>query len=30
VISKKAVDYFKEQGWWYDDVSADYEIELKK
>jgi len=25
MISKKAVDYFKEQGWWYDDVGADYE-----
>lgn len=30
MISKKVVDYCKQQGWWYDDVSADYEIELKK
>jgi len=30
MISKKVMDYCKRQGWWFDDISADYEIELKK
>jgi len=30
MISKKIVDYCKQKGWWYDDVSADYEVELNK
>ncbi|TDV58516.1 hypothetical protein [Pseudomonas sp. LP_7_YM] len=30
MISKKVVDYCKQNGWWYDDASADYEVELKK
>lgn len=30
MISKKVVDYCKQQGWWYDDASPDYEVELKK
>lgn len=30
MISKKLIDFFKQQGWWYEDASADYEVELKK
>jgi len=30
MISKKIVDYCKQKGWWYDDVSSDYEAELNK
>jgi hypothetical protein len=30
MISKKVVDYCKQQGWWYDDASLEYEQELKK
>ncbi|MFJ3468102.1 hypothetical protein [Pseudomonas sp. NPDC090201] len=30
MISTKVVDYCKQQGWWFDDASADYEMELKR
>jgi hypothetical protein len=29
MISKKVMDFCRQKGWWYADVSADYEIELK-
>ncbi|WP_256600691.1 MULTISPECIES: hypothetical protein [unclassified Pseudomonas] len=30
MISKKITDYCKLNGWWYDDVSVEYEVMLKK
>ncbi len=30
MLSKKLVDFFKSQGWWYDDASSDYELELHR
>ncbi len=30
MISDKLISFFKSQGWWYDDASADYQVELEK
>jgi hypothetical protein len=30
MISDKLINFFKSQGWWYDDASADYKVELEK
>lgn len=30
MLTKKLIDYCKEQGWWYDDASADYALELER
>lgn len=30
MISEKVVGYCKQQGWWYEDASLEYEMELKK
>lgn len=30
MLSKKVIDFCKKQGWWFDDVSVEYELELKK
>lgn len=30
MLSKKIVDFCKKQGWWFDDASPDYEVELQK
>ncbi|RML58379.1 hypothetical protein ALQ94_101189 [Pseudomonas amygdali pv. morsprunorum] len=30
MISTKLIAFFKQQGWWYEEASADYEVELGK
>ncbi|OBV39401.1 hypothetical protein [Janthinobacterium psychrotolerans] len=30
MLSTKLIDFFKQQGWWYDDASADYAAELER
>lgn len=30
MLTKKLIDYCREQGWWYDDASADYALELER
>ena len=30
MLTKKLIDYCKEQGWWYDDASADYALGLER
>lgn len=30
MLTKKLIDYCKEQGWWYDDASAEYALELER
>ena len=30
MLSKKLIDFCKKNGWWFDESSADYELELQK
>lgn len=30
MLSEKLIDFFKQQGWWYQDASADYALELER
>ncbi|AZE53237.1 hypothetical protein C4K03_1066 [Pseudomonas synxantha] len=30
MLSKKLIDFCKKNGWWFDDSSSDYELELQK
>lgn len=30
MLSERLIDFFKQQGWWYQDASADYALELER
>lgn len=30
MLNPKLIDFFKQQGWWYEDASADYAMELER